>query len=127
MYCLAIRRGFFRFCCLVWQGAENLVLEGVFHSMTTDPKWPIDHRWYGSEDVVDRWLHSLLRAPSSAQSGVVAAATGLAPESGVSSASSVGERDVTAALEAAAAAGAAGVLSSPEGQSEAAELEIVSK
>ena len=94
--------------------------------MTTDPKWPIDHRWYGSEDVVDRWLHCLLGEPSSAQSGAVAAA-GLAPEVEMSSGCSVGERDVTAVLEAAAAAGAAGVLSGPEGQGEVAELEVVRK
>ncbi|EIE24439.1 hypothetical protein COCSUDRAFT_35925 [Coccomyxa subellipsoidea C-169] len=42
------------------QGANNLVLEGVFHSMGTHKGWPIEHRWYGSNDVVDHWAHCLV-------------------------------------------------------------------
>lgn len=42
------------------QGANNLVLEGVFHSMSTNKKWAVEHRWYGSEDVVDHWAHCLV-------------------------------------------------------------------
>ncbi|BDA42929.1 hypothetical protein COCOBI_03-8220 [Coccomyxa sp. Obi] len=43
------------------EGADNIVLEGVFHSMGTNKSWQIEHRWYGSEDVVDHWAHCLVR------------------------------------------------------------------
>lgn len=43
------------------QGANNFVLEGVFHSMGTNKKWAVEHRWYGSEDVVDHWAHCFVK------------------------------------------------------------------
>ena len=47
--------------CDVLQGAEQIGLDGVFHSMSKGSKdWPIEHRWYGSEDVVDHWAHFLV-------------------------------------------------------------------
>lgn len=51
------------------QGAANVLLEGVFHSMTTNKAWDIEHRWYGSEDVVDHWAHHLVAAPSASGNG----------------------------------------------------------
>jgi hypothetical protein len=32
--------------------------------MTTDSRWGVDHRWYGSEDVVDHWAHHLVAGAS---------------------------------------------------------------
>ena len=47
--------------CDVLQGAEQIGLDGVFHSMSKGSKdWPIEHRWYGSDDVVDHWAHFLI-------------------------------------------------------------------
>ena len=47
--------------CDVLQGAERIGLDGVFHSMSKGSKdWPIEHRWYGSDDVVDHWAHFLV-------------------------------------------------------------------
>ncbi len=43
------------------QGADNMVLKGVFHSMGRNKNWQIEHRWYGSEEVVDHWAHCLVR------------------------------------------------------------------
>ena len=46
---------------IVLQGAEHIGLDGVFHSMSKGSRdWPIDHRWYGSEDVIDHWARFLL-------------------------------------------------------------------
>jgi hypothetical protein len=43
------------------QGAEQVGLDGVFHSMSKGSRdWPIEHRWYGSEDVLDHWAHFLV-------------------------------------------------------------------
>ncbi len=43
------------------QGAEQVSLDGVFHSMSKGSRgWPIEHRWYGSEDVLDHWAHHLV-------------------------------------------------------------------
>ena len=42
-------------------GAENILLEGVFHSMSKVGTYDEDSRecWYGSDEVVDAWLQRL--------------------------------------------------------------------
>ena len=42
-------------------GAENILLEGVFHSMSKVGTYDEDSRecWYGSDEVVDVWLQRL--------------------------------------------------------------------
>jgi hypothetical protein len=49
-------------CSALLDGAEHIVLDGVLHSMsrirTFDEK--SNEEWYGSETVVDTWLHHLL-------------------------------------------------------------------
>lgn len=44
-------------------GAEQVVLDGVFHSMSRVRTFnePTDVPWYGSEQVVDAWLHHLAK------------------------------------------------------------------
>ncbi len=46
--------------CLV-QGAENIVLEGVLHKMASNGSASADHKWYGSEAVIDQWLSHLVQ------------------------------------------------------------------
>lgn len=40
------------------QGATNVVLDGVYHSMSSVGSFsePTGHVWYGSDSVVDHWL-----------------------------------------------------------------------
>ena len=47
-------------CCL--QGADNLLLDGVFHSISKKGTFADRSQlvWYGSDDVIDAWLHALL-------------------------------------------------------------------
>lgn len=47
-------------CC--GQGATNVVLEGVFHSMSRVGTYgqPAERPWYGSDAVVDAWAQFLL-------------------------------------------------------------------
>ena len=49
------------FCCLL-QGAEQVLLDGVFHSMSQIGSYSKagDHVWYGDERVVDTWLPHLV-------------------------------------------------------------------
>ena len=44
------------------QGANNLVLEGVFHSISRKGSFADKSElvWYGSDEVVDAWLHALV-------------------------------------------------------------------
>ena len=41
-------------------GAENVVLDGVFHAPRRSP--PSSPRWFGEEVVVDSWLYALVKA-----------------------------------------------------------------
>jgi hypothetical protein len=45
------------------EGAENVVVDGCFHSMSRVGTYDEDSGevWYGSEEVVDVWLGALLR------------------------------------------------------------------
>lgn len=48
---------------VLWlKGAQNLILEGVFHSISRNGSFADCSNlvWYGSENVVDAWLHALL-------------------------------------------------------------------
>ena len=51
-------------CPLVYarQGAEQVLLDGVFHSMSQIGSYSKagDHVWYGDERVVDTWLPHLV-------------------------------------------------------------------
>lgn len=49
-------------CCAHLEGANNLVLEGVFHSISRKGTFADCSKlvWYGSDDVVDAWLLALL-------------------------------------------------------------------
>ncbi len=44
------------------QGAEQVLLDGVFHSMSQIGSYSKagDHVWYGDERVVDTWLPHLV-------------------------------------------------------------------
>ena len=44
------------------QGANNISLEGVFHSISRKGTFADCSQlvWYGSDDVVDAWLHALV-------------------------------------------------------------------
>ena len=44
------------------QGADNLLLEGVFHSISKKGTFADRSKlvWYGSDDGIDAWLHALL-------------------------------------------------------------------
>lgn len=48
-------------CSALLDGAEHVVLDGVFHSMSRIRTFnePADVPWYGSEAVLDAWLHHL--------------------------------------------------------------------
>jgi len=48
-------------CCAHLEGAQNVTLEGVFHSISRSGTFADCNKlvWYGSEDVVDTWLHAL--------------------------------------------------------------------
>lgn len=47
-------------CLLSWmQGALNITLEGVVHSVANLDKAE-GAPWYGSDRVVDHWLHTLV-------------------------------------------------------------------
>lgn len=59
--------------CIIWpmvmntlpfrllQGADNVLLDGVFHSMGKIGAREVSSRpWYGSEEVVDAWAAHLL-------------------------------------------------------------------
>lgn len=43
------------------EGADHVVLDGVLHSMSRIRTFdePSEEQWYGSERVVDTWLHHL--------------------------------------------------------------------
>lgn len=47
---------------MISQGAQNITLEGVFHSISRSGTFADCSQlvWYGSEDVVDSWLHALV-------------------------------------------------------------------
>lgn len=49
-------------CCAHLEGADNLLLEGVFHSISKKGTFADRSQlvWYGSDDVIDAWLHALL-------------------------------------------------------------------
>ena len=57
LYCNVLPYGFFEWM----QGAQNVTLEGVFHSISRSGTFADCNKlvWYGSEDVVDTWLHAL--------------------------------------------------------------------
>lgn len=40
------------------QGAQNIILDGVYHSMSQVGSFsePSEHIWYGSDSVLDHWL-----------------------------------------------------------------------
>ena len=44
------------------QGANNITLEGVFHSISKEGTFADASQlvWYGSDEVIDAWLPSLL-------------------------------------------------------------------
>lgn len=44
------------------QGAEHVCLQGVFHSMSRVGTYSeaSDYQWYGSDAVVDAWLHEVV-------------------------------------------------------------------
>lgn len=43
------------------QGADNVLLDGVFHSMgKIGAKEPSARPWYGSDEVIDAWAGLLL-------------------------------------------------------------------
>lgn len=46
----------------VLQGANNITLEGVFHSISKQGTFADASKlvWYGSDDVMDAWLPALL-------------------------------------------------------------------
>ena len=48
--------------CICWQGAEEVLLDGVFHSMSQIGSYSQvgSHVWYGDERVVDTWLPHLV-------------------------------------------------------------------
>ena len=51
---------------LLWlQGATNVLLDGVYHSMSQigSVSEPSGHLWYGSDSVVDHWLCHLVDRP----------------------------------------------------------------
>ena len=54
------------------QGATNVVLDGVYHSMSQIGSFsePLQHVWYGSEAVVDHWLQYVVTNPVSEVSQV---------------------------------------------------------
>jgi hypothetical protein len=47
---------------LLTQGAHNITIDGVFHSMSRVGTYdtPGEHVWYGSREVVDTWAHRLV-------------------------------------------------------------------
>ncbi|KAL0041507.1 hypothetical protein WJX79_005714 [Trebouxia sp. C0005] len=49
-------------CCAHLEGADNLLLDGVFHSISKKGTFAGRSQlvWYGSDDVIDAWLHALL-------------------------------------------------------------------
>ena len=52
-------------------GAEQIVLEGVLHSINEAGTTLPTERWYGSEGVIDRWLPQVRRAVSSSSGGAI--------------------------------------------------------
>lgn len=52
-------------------GAEQIVLEGVLHSINEAGTTLPTERWYGSEGVLDRWLPQVRRAVSSSSGGAI--------------------------------------------------------
>ena len=48
--------------CALLEGAENLVIDGVFHSMSKLGTYGEEsgYVWYGSDAVVDLWLAKYL-------------------------------------------------------------------
>ena len=72
--------------------------------MATNPRWRVQHRWYGSEEVVDAWLQHLLPdACASATHAIAAADAAAVHANGAVAQSIAGEQSVTAELEAVAA------------------------
>ena len=50
-----------RACSASLQGADNVLLDGVFHSMGKIGAREVSSRpWYGSEEVIDAWAAHLL-------------------------------------------------------------------
>ena len=47
---------------VVLQGAETVVLDGVYHSMSKVGNYTEAgrHIWYGSPEVIDLWAHHLV-------------------------------------------------------------------
>lgn len=48
-------------CLMLLQGADNVLLDGVFHSMGKIGAREVSSRpWYGSEEIIDAWAAHLL-------------------------------------------------------------------